>query len=104
MNLKKDDYEINLIFDDKDHIYFSIGDRGNRNVNPQNIKRDGGKIYRLHDDGSIPEDNPFASSINAKQAIFSYGHRNPQGMAINPILIKYGYMNMDQRVEMKLIF
>ena len=73
-----------IIFDDNDHIYFSIGDRGNRNVNPQNIKRDGGKIYRLHDDGSIPVDNPFVSDRYAKKAIYSYGHRNPQGMIINP--------------------
>lgn len=71
-------------FDNQGYLYFSIGERGNRDVNPQNITRDGGKIYRLHDDGRIPEDNPFVDSENAKQAIFSYGHRNPQGLAKNP--------------------
>lgn len=72
-------------FDKNGYLYFSIGDRGNRDVNPQDITRDGGKIYRIHDDGSIPEDNPFVDSLNAKSAIFSYGHRNPQGMVMHPI-------------------
>jgi glucose/arabinose dehydrogenase len=74
-----------ILFDNNDNVYFSIGDRGNRNVNPQNIKRDGGKIYRLEDDGAIPIDNPFVMDRYSKKAIFSYGHRNPQGMAINPL-------------------
>ncbi len=71
-------------FDKDGYLFFSIGDRGNRDVNPQDIKRDGGKIYRLNDDGSIPADNPFVSTPGAKAAVFSYGHRNPQGMAMNP--------------------
>ncbi|MFI1745606.1 PQQ-dependent sugar dehydrogenase [Thalassobellus sediminis] len=72
-------------FDNEGYLYFSIGDRGQRDVNPQNITRDCGKTYRLNDDGSIPEDNPFINTPNAKTAIFSYGHRNPQGMAKNPL-------------------
>ena len=62
------------------HIYFTIGDRGNRDVNPQNLELDGGKIYRLNLDGSVPDDNPFFNSDNSKKAIWSYGHRNPQGI------------------------
>lgn len=73
-----------IAFDAQKNVYFSIGDRGNRDVNPQDITRDGGKIYRLKDDGSIPQDNPFVNASNAKTAIFSYGHRNPQGLATNP--------------------
>ncbi|MCL6296591.1 PQQ-dependent sugar dehydrogenase [Gaetbulibacter sp. 2012CJ34-3] len=73
-----------IAFDDQGYLYFSIGDRGNRDVNPQDITRDGGKIYRLNNDGSIPNDNPFIDNENAKTAIYSYGHRNPQGMAKNP--------------------
>ncbi|MFY0604686.1 MAG: PQQ-dependent sugar dehydrogenase [Flavobacteriaceae bacterium] len=73
-----------IAFDRKGYLYFSIGDRGNRDVNPQDIAKDGGKIYRLHDDGSIPIDNPFVNEKGAKKAIFSYGHRNPQGMETNP--------------------
>lgn len=71
-------------FDNEDYLYFSIGDRGNRDVNPQDITIDCGKIYRLNDDGSVPQDNPFINVENAKTAIYSYGHRNPQGMVKNP--------------------
>jgi glucose/arabinose dehydrogenase len=84
-NSKKGQHFGSRIIFDNGYLYFSIGDRGNRNVNPQNIKRDGGKIYRLNYDGSIPVDNPFINERYSKKAIFSYGHRNPQGMAINPI-------------------
>ena len=73
-----------IAFDKENHIYFSVGDRGDRDNNPQDITKDCGKIYRLNDDGSIPKDNPFVDSKNAKKAIYSYGHRNPQGMEINP--------------------
>lgn len=73
-----------IAFDSENRVYFSIGDRGNRDVNPQDITRDCGKIYRLNDDGSIPEDNPFVGVENAKEAIFCYGNRNPQGMETNP--------------------
>lgn len=73
-----------IVFDADGYLYFSIGDRGERDVNPQDITRDNGKIYRLHDDGSIPKDNPFVGVANAKEAIYSYGHRNPQGLIVNP--------------------
>ncbi|MGJ5641013.1 PQQ-dependent sugar dehydrogenase [Formosa sp. S-31] len=74
-----------IIFDNKNYLYFSIGERGERDNNPQDLTRDGGKIYRLHDNGSIPEDNPFVAFPNAKKAIFSYGHRNPQVLLFNPL-------------------
>lgn len=73
-----------IVFDTDGYVYFSIGDRGRRDVNPQDITKDGGKVYRLHDDGRIPDDNPFVGQKDAKTAIYSYGHRNPQGMALNP--------------------
>ena len=69
---------------DESYIYFSIGDRGNRDVNPQDLTRDGGKVYRLNLDGSIPENNPFVDVRNAKKATWSYGHRNQQGMIFGP--------------------
>ena len=71
-------------FDKDGFLYFSIGDRGARDENPQDITKDGGKIYRLNADGSIPTDNPFVGQSGAREAIFSYGHRNPQGMAVHP--------------------
>src|SRR5690606_5952464 len=73
-----------MVFDDEGYLYFSIGDRGDNENNPQDISRDGGKVYRIHDDGTIPKDNPFVNKSNAKTAIFSYGHRNPQGMILHP--------------------
>ena len=73
-----------LVFDRDGYLYFSIGERGKRDLNPQDITRDCGKIYRLNDDGTVPADNPFANNPAAKPAIYSYGHRNPQGMAIHP--------------------
>ena len=50
------DLDYNLI---KMDFFFTIGDRGNRDKNPQNLELDGGKVYRILDDGSIPNDNPF---------------------------------------------
>lgn len=73
-----------IVFDDAGYVFFTIGERGNRDENPQDITRDGGKVYRLKADGSIPEDNPFYNQSDAKKAIYSYGHRNPQGMVIHP--------------------
>jgi len=73
-----------IAFDKEGYLYFAIGDRGNRDENPQDITRDGGKIYRINRDGTIPTDNPFYNSPGAKKAIYSYGHRNPQGLIYNP--------------------
>ncbi len=73
-----------ILFDDQGYLYLSIGERGARDENPQDITRDGGKIYRFNADGSIPNDNPFFNDENAKKAIYSYGHRNPQGLVLHP--------------------
>ncbi|MCF8226688.1 MAG: PQQ-dependent sugar dehydrogenase [Bacteroidales bacterium] len=73
-----------LQFDKQGYLWFGIGDRGNRDVNPQTVKNDCGKIHRIHDNGSIPEDNPFVNTRGAKPSIYSYGHRNPQGTTMHP--------------------
>jgi glucose/arabinose dehydrogenase len=73
-----------IAFDKMGYLFFSIGERGDRDTNPQDITRDCGNIYRLHDDGSIPSDNPFVNVPNAKKAIYAYGVRNPQGLVLNP--------------------
>ena len=73
-----------IAFDKEGYLYFSAGERGARDVNPQDITRDNGKVYRLNDDGSVPSDNPFVGEKDAVEAIYSYGHRNPQGMILNP--------------------
>lgn len=73
-----------LEFDKNGYLFFSMGDRGKRDINPQSLDKDGGKIHRIKDDGSIPEDNPFAGRSDAMKTIYSYGHRNPQGLAMHP--------------------
>ena len=67
-----------IAFDDT-HLYFSIGDRGNR-PNGQNLETHAGSILRLNIDGSVPKDNPFIDVEGARNEIWSYGHRNPQGL------------------------
>lgn len=74
-----------MIFDNAGYLFFAIGDRGDHFVTVQDLSRDGGKIYRINDDGSIPADNPFVNTANALPAIWSYGHRNPQGIDIHPL-------------------
>jgi glucose/arabinose dehydrogenase len=73
-----------IVFDKSGHLYLSVGDRGNRDRNPQNLDNHSGKIHRLNLDGTIPEDNPFYTISGAMKSIFSYGHRNPQGLAFHP--------------------
>jgi len=71
-----------LVFRDG-YLYFPIGDRGRRDM-AQDLTRPNGKIHRIRDDGRIPEDNPFYDHPNALQSIWSYGHRNPQGLDLDP--------------------
>tara|TARA_B100000424_G_scaffold81193_1_gene60838 strand:+ start:746 stop:1909 length:1164 start_codon:yes stop_codon:yes gene_type:complete len=77
-------YGIRMVFDKEGYLYFSIGDRGSRNQ-AQLLTYPNGKIHRLHDDGSVPMDNPFINVNNAIKSIWTYGNRNPQGLAIHPI-------------------
>lgn len=78
-------YGSRIAFDREGYLYFSIGDRGDRDSNPQDLSRDGGKIYRLTDLGRVPGDNPFVDQEGTIPAIYSLGHRNPQGMAMHPL-------------------
>lgn len=70
-------------FDQDGFVYLSIGDRG-RMEQSQDLSNAAGNVYRFHDDGRIPDDNPFVDNPDAIPSIFSYGHRNPQGMAMHP--------------------
>ncbi|MEX1011016.1 MAG: PQQ-dependent sugar dehydrogenase [Balneolaceae bacterium] len=65
------------------YIYFSIGDRGSMQ-NGQDLSNHNATVIRLHDDGRVPEDNPFVDDPDAKPEIFAYGLRNIQGMTIHP--------------------
>ncbi|WKN29884.1 PQQ-dependent sugar dehydrogenase [Porifericola rhodea] len=70
-------------FDKEGYLYLTIGDRGAREnaQDPSNIL---GTVMRFNDDGSIPADNPFVNDKSKRPEIFSYGHRNPQGLAMHP--------------------
>ena len=66
------------------YLYFSVGDRANRDY-AQDLGRHNGKVMRLYPDGQVPADNPFVGRADTQPEIWTYGHRNPQGMALNPV-------------------
>ena len=65
------------------YIYLSIGDRGDR-PSAQDRARHSGSVIRIARDGSVPADNPFVGQSGIQPEIWSYGHRNPQGMTLAP--------------------
>lgn len=71
-----------LVFQDG-YLFFSIGDRG-RQDDAQDLSLPNGKIHRIHDDGRVPQDNPFRAVADAFPTIWTYGNRNPQGIALHP--------------------
>jgi glucose/arabinose dehydrogenase len=68
-----------IAFDNDNYLYFSSGERGTMEKVWQ-LDNDHGKIHRLKDDGTVPDDNPFVKTPGAHGSIWSYGHRNPQGL------------------------
>ncbi len=72
-----------LQFDGKGRLYFGIGDRQERHMS-QKLNSDNGKMHRIGEDGSIPEDNPFKDAEGKPTSIWSFGHRNPQGVVFQP--------------------
>jgi aldose sugar dehydrogenase len=94
-----------IVFDGKGYIFFSSGERGQKE-NSQNLGNHLGKVLRLHEDGRVPADNPFVNTPGAKPEIWSYGHRNPQGMVYDRATqtlwaVEHGPMGGDElnRVE-----
>tara|TARA_Y100001956_G_scaffold69615_1_gene73025 strand:+ start:3088 stop:4167 length:1080 start_codon:yes stop_codon:yes gene_type:complete len=75
-----------ITFDDQ-HVYFSVGDRGVRD-NGQDLSTHAGSILRLKANGTIPSDNPFVDNKSALNEIWSYGHRNPQGLFYDKATMK----------------
>ena len=73
-------YGSRIAFDNDGHVYFGVGDRGDR-PNSQQLDNHAGSIIRLHRDGRVPDDNPFLNHKDALPETWSFGHRNPQGMA-----------------------
>ncbi|HEY6981285.1 PQQ-dependent sugar dehydrogenase [Reyranella sp.] len=72
-----------IVFDRAGKMYVSTGDRFQMN-RAQDLGDLAGKVVRLNDDGSVPPDNPFVGRQGARPEIFSWGHRNPQGLALHP--------------------
>jgi aldose sugar dehydrogenase len=83
-------YGSRLAFDKDNYLFITVGDRqvpptGDLEKHPaQDLMTHHGKVIRLHDDGRVPTDNPFVGRADALPQIWSYGHRNPQGMIVHP--------------------
>jgi glucose/arabinose dehydrogenase len=73
-----------MVFGNDGYLYFSVGERGHMQ-NAQTLANHSGKIHRIADDGQIPDDNPFVDNPEAMPSIYSYGHRNPQGLVKHPV-------------------
>ncbi len=76
-------YGSRFAFDGQGHVFISQGERTMRMMS-QELDKLQGKLVRLNLDGSVPEDNPFVGQDGARPEIWSYGHRNSQGLAIDP--------------------
>lgn len=72
-----------LAFDKQGYLFITLGEN-NQRPTAQDLSLHQGKIVRLALDGKVPKDNPFTHKSPAKPEIWSYGHRNPQGLALNP--------------------
>ena len=72
-----------IAFDGKGHVFISQGER-NQKALAQDLDVLQGKLVRLNLDGTQPSDNPFVGSPGVRRAVWSYGHRNMQGMAVDP--------------------
>ena len=86
-------YGSRIAFDKDNYLYLSVGEGGSTsyggpstgNNNAQDTKSNWGKVHRLTDSGGIPADNPVLPGNTAPTSVYSYGHRNPQGLAVNPV-------------------
>jgi len=99
---RENHYGSRVVFGNDGRLYVSVGDRQFKDFGPEHVSQDRtndlGTILRFEPDGSIPADNPFVDSDErnssgsrakpddgeGREAIYSYGHRNPQGLAVHP--------------------
>ena len=72
-----------LVFDTQGYLFITLGDN-NQRAAAQGLDKLQGKVVRLHADGRVPADNPWVGQAGVRAEIWSYGHRNPQGAALNP--------------------
>lgn len=81
-----------IVFDNDGYLFWAVGEGGQTsrggadspNQNAQNVKESWGKIHRMTDDGKVPADNPILPGNTEATTLYSYGHRNPQGLVFNP--------------------
>ena len=91
-NQWKGHYGSRIEFDKSGLLYLAVGEGGpsseggasSPNKNAQNVQTEWGKVHRMTDAGAVPADNPILSGNPAATTIYSYGHRNPQGLVMNP--------------------
>jgi glucose/arabinose dehydrogenase len=76
-------YGSRFLFDRQNHLFFSLGEKQVM-LNSQDLSKPTGKIHRINDDGTVPKDNPYEGQADVLPTIWSYGHRNPQGLAWDP--------------------
>ncbi|MBA1272417.1 PQQ-dependent sugar dehydrogenase [Stutzerimonas azotifigens] len=76
-------YGSRMDFDREGHLFIALGENNQRPA-AQDLDKHQGKVVRLYPDGQVPGDNPFVGQADARPEIWSYGHRNPQGVALNP--------------------
>lgn len=72
-----------MVFGPDDMLYVAIGEN-NQRPTAQDLDKHQGTIVRIHPDGTVPDDNPFVGQVGALPEVWTYGHRNPQGLAFNP--------------------
>jgi glucose/arabinose dehydrogenase len=66
------------------YLYIAMGEKTDMKDSAQTLNNHLGKVLRIYEDGRVPEDNPYAGKANAKPEVWSYGHRNPNGLTLNP--------------------
>ncbi|MHC8294018.1 PQQ-dependent sugar dehydrogenase [Pseudomonas sp. LB3P58] len=72
-----------LVFDRDGYLFITLGENNDRPT-AQDLDKLQGKVVRIYPDGKVPDDNPFVGQAGVRPEIWSYGHRNPQGAALNP--------------------
>ena len=72
-----------LVFDRDGYLFIALGENNDRPT-AQDLDKLQGKVVRIYPDGKVPDDNPFVGQSGVRPEIWSYGHRNPQGAALNP--------------------
>jgi glucose/arabinose dehydrogenase len=72
-----------LVFDREGYLFITLGENNDRPT-AQDLDKLQGKVVRIYPDGKVPDDNPFVGQAGVRPEIWSYGHRNPQGAALNP--------------------